>query len=56
MDTYLNGVDLDNFENPVNVEFYRMSDEEKSTANNADEFYIKKTPVSEESCGFCASK
>jgi hypothetical protein len=56
MDTYLYGVDLDNFEKVINVEFYKMSDEDKSTTNNANEFYIKKTPVSEDSCGFCASK
>lgn len=55
MDSYLYGVDLDNIQNVPNIEFYRMSDEEKKTYKKSDEFYVKKTPVAGEKCtGICA--
>jgi hypothetical protein len=69
MDTYLYGIDLDEIKTQDNNDFYAISSdseddvdkyldkmkEHKRYYRRSDEPYIKKTPISDNSCDICAA-
>ena len=69
MDTYLSDVDLDKCGDVLNTAFYYMSSDDEEDEiekhleqlkefkkNNKDEYYIRKTPVSEATCCSLSNK